>query len=309
MAKAVFIQSRHAAYDDVPGERYQFPSRSYLSVAVQTIGDWVVFYEGRRGGGRGYYAVQRVADVVPDPTDPACHLVLFDRASLLGFEQNVPYADETGTPYESRLATADGRSRGGGLNSSAIRLLPEADFARIVTAGLRPVRAPDALPRTEADAPGQDPHRGLAEQAPLFQGADAPEERLRILTSRALREQSFARQVKLAYRGRCALSGLALRNGGGRPEVQAAHIRPVAAQGPDIVQNGLALSGTLHWMFDRGLVSVDGDGSILVARDSVLAEIRDRLLRPEGRLLLPPDPLHHPHPGFLAWHRRHVFKG
>jgi putative restriction endonuclease len=115
--------------------------------------------------------------------------------------------------------------------------------------------------------------------------------------------------VKLAYRARCAMSGLALRNGGGRPEVEAAHIRPVAEQGPDIVQNGLALSGTLHWMFDRGLLAVDEDRRVLVARDSVVGEIQDRLLRPDRRLVLPADPLHHPHEAFLAWHRRHIFKG
>jgi hypothetical protein len=37
---------------------------------------------------------------------------------------------------------------------------------------------------------------------------------------------------------------LQIINGGGRTEVQAAHIRPVAAGGSDSVRNGLALSGT-----------------------------------------------------------------
>jgi hypothetical protein len=50
MAKAVLIQSRHAAYADVPGERDRFPTQAYLSVAAQTLGGWVIFYEGRRGG-------------------------------------------------------------------------------------------------------------------------------------------------------------------------------------------------------------------------------------------------------------------
>jgi len=55
------------------------------------------------------------------------------------------------------------------------------------------------------------------------------------------------------------MSGLMLRNGGGRPEVQTAHIRPVESRGSDSVRKGLALSGTLHWMFDRGLISVADD--------------------------------------------------
>ncbi len=32
------------------------------------------------------------------------------------------------------------------------------------------------------------------------------------------------------------------------------------------VQNGLALSGTLHWMFDRGLIGFSDDHDILVSR-------------------------------------------
>jgi hypothetical protein len=54
-----------------------------------------------------------------------------------------------------------------------------------------------------------------------------------------------------AYGARCAVTGWKLINGGGRAEAQAAHIRPVERGGPDSVQNGIALSGTAHWMFDR----------------------------------------------------------
>lgn len=70
--------------------------------------------------------------------------------------------------------------------------------------------------------------------------------------------------VLQAYGSRCAITGLRLINGGGRAEVEAAHIRPVEASGPDIVSNGIALSGTAHWMFDRGLISVADDLQILI---------------------------------------------
>jgi putative restriction endonuclease len=91
--------------------------------------------------------------------------------------------------------------------------------------------------------------------------------------------------------------------------VEAAHIVPVERQGPDTVRNGLALSGTVHWMFDRGLVSVDGDTSILIARGSVGAEIAERLLVADRRLILPEDRSLEPHPSYFDWHRRNVFKG
>lgn len=119
---------------------------------------------------------------------------------------------------------------------------------------------------------------------------------------------AFAPQVKAAYAQTCAMTGLRILNGGGRPEVQAAHIRPVAHDGPDSVRNGLALSGTAHWMFDRGLVSVDDDLSILVARDR-LPDAAARLLNPDGRLRAPAAPALRPHPRFLDHHRRCVFKG
>ena len=72
------------------------------------------------------------------------------------------------------------------------------------------------------------------------------------------------------------MTGLKFINGGGRSEVQAAHIRPVEDRGPDSVRNGIALSGTVHWMFDKGLISVDENFDILIAKDRVPTTI-DRL--------------------------------
>ena len=100
-----------------------------------------------------------------------------------------------------------------------------------------------------------------------------------------------------------------MRNGGGRPEVEAAHIIPVAERGPDTVRNGIALSGTLHWMFDRGLISVDGNHDLLIAQDSVAAEVADRLLVANRKLILPANPALAPHPDYLNWHRQNCFKG
>jgi len=74
-----------------------------------------------------------------------------------------------------------------------------------------------------------------------------------MMVARPFRDAAFAVSVKAAYFNTCAMTGLQIINGGGRAEVQAAHIRPVAAGGSDSVRNGLALSGTIHWMFDRAL--------------------------------------------------------
>jgi putative restriction endonuclease len=81
----------------------------------------------------------------------------------------------------------------------------------------------------------------------------------------------------------------------------------VERQGSDAVRTGLALSGTLHWMFDRGLISVADDHSILVSRNKVPRDVADRLIVPSGRLVLPGDPRNRPHPENLRWHRETVF--
>jgi putative restriction endonuclease len=303
MSKAVFIASSHSAWKDQHGERYHFPRRSYLSLVEHTIGDWVVFYEGRRGGDRGYYATQRVLGIEPDPADSDHAYAILDRGTLLDFETNVPRVRADGSRHESTLPPM------GGNNTSAVRLISEDDFAEIIRAGFRPVTTPDALPR-DGTYPQAESHTWQLLDGDELASTDAGllDERTRVLTSRAFRDQSFARNVKAAYHSRCAVSGLELRNGGGRPEVEAAHIIPVAANGPDTVRNGLALSGTVHWMFDRGLISIDVDHSILIAEGSVATEAAERLITPSRKLLVPDDVGSHPHPSYLAWHREKCFK-
>lgn len=69
-----------------------------------------------------------------------------------------------------------------------------------------------------------------------------------------------------------------------------------------------ALSGTVHWMFNRGLISVDDDYSLLFANGGVPDTIT-RLVNPEQRLLVPSRPDERPHSEFLQYHREKMFKG
>jgi putative restriction endonuclease len=126
--------------------------------------------------------------------------------------------------------------------------------------------------------------------------------------SRPFRDAAFSEAVKSAYHNACDITGLKIINGGGRAEAQAAHIRPVAASGPDSVRNGLALCGTVHWMFDRGLLSLDDDYRILIARNLVPEPVL-RLIDPEGILRVPARSEYRPHAQFLRYHRENVFRG
>ncbi len=302
MAHAIFIQNPSSIYKDQPGVAYHFPRR-YLGMVNETLGDWVIFYEGRQGA-FGYTAVQKVRNVTPDPDLPDHYYAWLDPASAWSFEQVVPREGPDRLAYEHALRGSDGRPISGGVNVSAVRRISPSEFAQIVSFGLNPIDGPDAMPRIELDYQGQP---GMLDSRRPFAPAPLATFRPEILSSRKQRDASFARQVKAAYGSRCAISGLSLRNGGGRPEVEAAHIRPVAHDGPDHVHNGIALSGTLHWMFDRGLISVAEDHSILVSDNKVPRDTADRLISPIRKLFLPDDPRLHPHPDYLRYHRETIF--
>ena len=112
-----------------------------------------------------------------------------------------------------------------------------------------------------------------------------------------------------AYNRRCAFTGFQFINGGGRAEVEAAHIKSVQDKGPDVVQNGLAVSGTVHWMFDRGLLTIADDGEILLSNHiNDVTGVR-KILLPNGYAQFPAGAHDKPDPGFLRWHREHCFKG
>ena len=63
MAKGIFDTRSGSGYDDDIVERYHFPNR-YLAIAQRFIGDWIVYREPLRGGGRsGYVATARVVRI------------------------------------------------------------------------------------------------------------------------------------------------------------------------------------------------------------------------------------------------------
>jgi putative restriction endonuclease len=83
----------------------------------------------------------------------------------------------------------------------------------------------------------------------------------------------------------------------------------VAAGGPDVVNNGIALSGTVHWMFDRGLISLSDGGDILLSRKINDIEGVQKLIYSDGGARLPSSPAHRPHLRYLEWHRSECFYG
>jgi putative restriction endonuclease len=298
MGFGVFIHRADSIYDDSPAERYQFPSQ-YLRRAEGFVGDWIVYYEPSKvPETRGYFAVAKVRQIIPDPGAAGMYIAVIEPGSYLDFVNPVPFRGPTGL-IETGVLNADGRISG--RAQSAVRPLSSYDFNRIIQQGLDDT-AP-LLPRVDETGIGS----GFQENQMPFQ-FEQERERVSSLTSRLVRDRIFRKIVLRAYDERCAVTGLKLINGSGRAEAAAAHIRPVEASGPDIVSNGVALSGTAHWMFDRGLISLADDLEILVSRqvndpDSVRA-----LINKGGRAIEPKRASDRPHPHFLQWHRDHCFK-
>jgi putative restriction endonuclease len=298
MAFGVFIHRFDSIYDDTPAERYQFPSQ-YLGRAQACLGDWIVYYEPRKvANTRGYFAVAKVETIVSDPSAPGMYLALMEHGSYLDFATPVPFASSDGSVIELGVLNEAGRISG--RAQAAVRGLSPRDFNAIVKAGL----ADDHLLLPRIDEPIV---AGFAEERMPFVFDDA-RERVASLVSRVVRDRVFRRVILRAYDERCAITGLKLINGGGRAEVEAAHIRPVDANGPDIVSNGIALSGTAHWMFDRGLISLDDDMGILVSRQANDPDSIRSIINSGKQAILPQRDADRPHLQFVRWHREHCFK-
>jgi putative restriction endonuclease len=298
MGFGVFIHRSDSIYDDSPAEQYQFP-RQYLGRVNDCMGQWIIYYEPRKvTETRGYFAVAKVERVIPDPGVAGMYLAIIEPGSYLDFVNPVPFSNAAGV-IERGVLNEQGRISG--RAQAAVRALSSDDFNRILAVGLD--EQEPLLPRVGEAAVV---HGLQEEQAPF--GFEQTRERVSYLSSRIIRDRVFRRAVLRAYDERCAVSGLKLINGGGRAEVAAAHIRPVEANGPDIVSNGIALSGTAHWMFDRGMISLSDDLEILISRHANDHGGMRAFLNKSGRAMLPTRAFERPHPHFLQWHREHCFK-
>ena len=224
MTKAVFTSKVEPSYDDLPEERYHFP-RAYLNQAEAAIGDWIVYYEPRRsssdlssrGGRQSYFATARVDAIERDP-NLADHF--YARVSaFLEFERPVPFKDGE-FYYESSLKRDDGGTSKGAFGR-AVRPISDVEYDKILQAGFVQTLFEARAANPTSPVAGWDDQEQEPFQRPIVE----------MVVARPFRDAAFAKSVKTAYAETCAMSGLRIINGGGRAEVQAAHIRPVASGG------------------------------------------------------------------------------
>ncbi|MEO0549067.1 MAG: HNH endonuclease [Pseudomonadota bacterium] len=304
MAKVVLVQSSSSVYDDEAGDRYHFPNR-YLKRLEKCVDDWAVFFSPVKDTGvskeaRGaYFATAQLGSISKDPANPELNYISVLSGTYADFAQPVPRKSK-GSFLETAMQ-GQGGNPNVGVALQAVRHISERTFERIISLAWQDVEK--ELPRYDSDAPA-DPKRGMREASTPFE-FEVDRRVVAQLLNRKIRDPRFRGAVLLAYEKRCAVTGWSFTNGGGRAEVEAAHIRPVEHGGPDKISNGLALSGTVHWMFDRGLIAVAANDDILVSRKVNDPSSVRRLINPAGKIVRPQKKEHQPHPEFLRWHRIH----
>jgi putative restriction endonuclease len=278
---------RFPAYKDIPGERYHYPKQRYQRTIEELVGALVLCYEPRRGGlapdssggGRMAFVAMGFLDRWEDDAEDATHAYAVLRY-FLEFPSPVPQAAIERSPKAFQQAV----------------LHIDYDKAEhIVKLGLA------------VTSPSPDARIGYADADELITSVDRP--LIERVQRRPVRDAAFRLHVvERAYAGRCALTGIRMTNGLGRAEADAAHIKPVDKGGPDTVRNGIALTKSMHWAFDRGLISLTDSGEILLV-DRGLDNTFLRLLPESRQAHLPRQEEQRPHSAFLSWHRINVFKG
>lgn len=295
--KAIFDTKPGSIYDDDLTRHYQFPRR-YLSLIQKTEGDWIVLRRPRADGGSlAYFATARVIGVETDPDNSSLSFARF--SDYLEFDRTVPWRKD-GRYAEQALRDMPIKEVGIYLRGRSVRALAEADFADIVAYGLDTTLRPANARRLCLDPAYVQEIQNSLQYAPAVERERKITE---VLMNRVFRDANFRRSVVEAYNDTCAVTGLRIIDEGGRSEVQAAHIWPVASGGPDVVQNGLALSGTVHWLFDRHLISLTDDYRLLISHEKVPPEFRQLFAHSGDRIRLPKSPEHWPHPAYIAKHR------
>lgn len=295
MVNAVFTTKIDTHYDDFPERYYHFP-KMYLSRIEKTVGEWIIYYEPRRqgsghSGGKEYFAIARVKDIQPDPGRPDHYYAYVD--SYEEFIERVALKPDQNY-LEGRLQNPDG-SINMGRARIPVRHISSKELELIIQLGFSHLLQPKKN-QIEPEL------FGLAEEPAIFERPVVER-----IVHEKVRSRVFSSNVRRAYDLTCAFTGLKLINGGGRPEVQAAHIRPVSEDGPDTVRNGIALSGTVHWMFDKGLIGVGDDYRLIVAEERIPKQALS-YLNSDRRMKVPEDPTLRPHSAYLQYHREHILK-
>lgn len=210
--------------------------------------------------------------------------------------------DENGNPSKSKLTTRLCR-----LDPDLFACILEPEFrlaARrtMVAAYFTPPEQAGLCARFGIPIPDTAEMAGFAKDRVAFKESQ-----------RKGRAIGFRAEVGSGYRYTCALTGRFLQCTSGYI-VQACHIHQHARSGNDDPRNGLTLTPDAHWMFDKGLWTVEPQGHDFIIRvagghfQEGLIDDRTLLSRHGDPLVFHPQARLRPGAEFLEWHRKSIFK-
>jgi len=171
---------------------------------------------------------------------------------------------------------------------SAARALVLSNFPETV--------APDVL-----EAVGLDP-------AAVLGAADLPG--ARGVADQRRRDPAWRTAVLQAWDRQCAFCGYDGQLAGASIGIDAAHVRWFAFDGPDALDNGLALCVLHHKLFDLGVLGLDAKLQVQVSAAFTARTAAGRAVYELHRRALAPRPgTATPAAAHVSWHAREVFKG
>ncbi|OYD26039.1 HNH endonuclease [Oceanimonas baumannii] len=145
-------------------------------------------------------------------------------------------------------------------------------------------------------------------QTQPFQKQDFNREKVTSTSTTNARSKDFSEAVNVQYNYKCALCGEGLCSpAGSNNEVEAAHIIPVASNGPDDVRNGLTLCRKHHWAFDRGMWGLTDTLTVTVPASVQALPQNDQLTAFDGKKIYQPKDISlQPHIDAIRWHRDNI---
>jgi len=136
----------------------------------------------------------------------------------------------------------------------------------------------------------------------------AAEDRAVYKISRQKRDAAFRSIVLSNYNCTCAVTGQRFKSPR-HVEADGAHIIGKDVRGTDDPRNGVALSRSAHWAFDRGIFTISDQYEVVVNPKVSAASVSKfpALEIDHRKIVLPADEHYWPHPDALAWHKQEVF--
>ncbi len=248
------IRGSENAYDD-DNDGYVYPERYRGALAPLETGRSMLalIYEPRRGGGRQAYVAWALLATPPESAGKTASgqrqwRVRYD-GGLMPLPRPVAQ-EEKEQVFETFLRTLSREQWGPAQRGKSVRpLLPE-DFSAVLTAA------------------GLMPSTTMTDQVDHVQ-------RKRQAVERLLRDRGFRLRVLSAYSWRCAVTGWSASPSLSHALLDAAHWVPVKDGGNDGVRNGLALTPTVHRLFDAGMLGFAfQDGLWRLQRHESLGEFK-----------------------------------